>query len=102
MVTIRPRMGWSEEGGLLGAELACGILHVVPKTCRRTCGKDRATSNEVVQESELVRTSEGVGQLLQTHRDGSVEVRLDWGLGPNVKIIGQFAAKNVEPVATAH
>jgi hypothetical protein len=95
-------VGWSEEGGLLGAELACGILHTLPKTSRRTCGKDRLTSLEVVQESEMVRTSEGVGQLLETRADGSMAVKLDWGLGPGVQVVGQFASKNVEPIAAGN
>ena len=97
LASIRPRLGWSEEGGLLGAELANGILHRLPANCRRTCGKDRLTASEFgLLRNETVRTPEGVGELLQTLPDGSSLVRLDWGFGPDVHITGTFSAKNVE------
>jgi GRASP55/65 PDZ-like domain len=93
LVSLRPRLGWSEEGGLLGAELASGILHRIPQSCRRTSGKDRLTFGD---HSQVVRTPEGVGHLVETLPDESALVRLDWGLGPDVQITGQFAPKNVE------
>jgi hypothetical protein len=101
-VQVRPRLGWSEEGGLLGAELANGILHRVPQSCRRTSGKDKLTAGQqTAAESEVVRTPEGLGQLVETLADGSSVVKLDWGLGPNVNVVGQFVAKHVEPVGGA-
>jgi hypothetical protein len=99
LVTIRPRSDWSESEGLLGAELANGILHRLPQSCRRTSGKDRATASEQsLAQRDTVRTSEGLGELLETHPDGSSTVKLDWGLGNDVTVIGKFIAKNVDTV----
>lgn len=99
-VRINPHTGWSEEGGLLGAELANGILHRVPHACRRTSGKDRFTANEVKQVAkQKVKTPDGFGELVDVMDDGSSTVKLDWGLSPNVNIIGLYESRNIEPAA---
>ena len=98
-VSLKPRLGWSENGGLLGAELASGILHRISQSCRRTSGKDRSTAREQsFAKSDTVRTPEGVGELIESHSDGSSTVKLDWGLGQDVHVIGRFAAKNVDVI----
>ena len=101
IVNLRPRTGWSPYGGLLGAELAHGILHRVPASGRRTVGRDRETAGEQsISQSDIVRTPEGLGELLVRHSDGSATVRLDWGLGNDCQVIGKFAAKHVDFVAS--
>lgn len=98
-VSIRPRIGWSEDGGILGAELANGILHQIPHVNRRTCGKDMITAGEAnVEANERVMTPEGMGEIVERLPDGASVVRLDWGLGRDVSVTGIFIHRNIESV----
>lgn len=95
-------------GELLGADLACGILHRIPHHLRRSNGKNRDVKGGGLGADDSifksVRTPEGNGQIIEKliEEDGEEEdkkvsyiVKLDWN-NEHLLVTGKFVARNVE------
>ncbi|KAH9248501.1 hypothetical protein BASA81_013827 [Batrachochytrium salamandrivorans] len=117
---LAPHRKWGDEDALFGADLANGLLHRLPQSCRRSSGRRRRPggngTDSMGQVGQWVRTTEGMGQVLQVFhqpspvpppsQDGeaanleeehSYLVKLDWGFGNDAQVVGKFLAKHVEP-----
>lgn len=105
---LAPHRKWGDEDALFGADLANGLLHRLPQSCRRSSGRRRrpwSGGGEGQAVGQWVRTTEGMGQILQVLRptpskdakEHSYLVKLDWGFGNDAQVVGKFLAKHVEP-----